>query len=146
MYGEERIIIVITLQYAGDDLYVITGRKRFFEAHKLPEGQSRTIKIKLVRSQHRFAVATQGNVSGTHPNREFSAEYFEVSSGGVVKLEMSAGKFIAKLVKPNQQTEELGPCGSRVFKDKENFTLKETLGFVLKGEPQYFLYYFPKIS
>ena len=91
-------------------------------------------------------MAPESSVSGKQPNREFTAEYFEVCSGGVVKLEKPGRELIARLVKPTQQTEELQHCGSRVLRDRDNFTVKDILGFVLKGEPQYYLYYFPKIS
>ena len=100
--------------------------------------------MQLLKSQHRFGVAPEGSVSGKKPDREFTAEYFEVCSGGVVKLEMPGRELIAKLVKPTQQTEELQHCGSRVLMDRDNFSVKEILGFVLKGEPH--CYYFPKIS
>jgi len=118
----------------GGELYVITGKKLSFDAHKLQPGKIQTIKIKPdMKSKHRFAVAPKGSVSGTQTNREFSAEYFEVCSGGVVKLEMPGRELVARLVKPTQQTEELEHCGSKVLRDRDNFTVKDTLGFVLKG-------------
>ena len=56
----------LTLHYAGDDLYVITGQKLFFEALHVAKGEIKTIKIKpeiqLVKSKHRFAVSPKGSV------------------------------------------------------------------------------------
>ena len=70
-------------------------------------------------------------------NREFSAEYFEASkcSVGDVKIEKTDRELTATLVKGgNQSEEELRKLGAKVFKDKENFTTKDIIGFVLKGE------------
>ena len=71
-------------------------------------------------------------------NKEFSAEYFEASKCGMgdVKIENKGGELTATLIKAEDQPGvELTKLGAKVFKDKENFTAKEILGFVLKGEP-----------
>ena len=120
----------LTLHYAEDDLYVITGQKLFFEAHHVAKGEIKTIKIKPDwRTKHRFAVAPISGVKVVNgDNREFSAEYFEVSSGGDVNIEKTDGKLIASLA-----GEPLTAMNSKVFKDKENFTTKEILSYVTKG-------------
>ena len=76
-------------------------------------------------------------------NKEFSAEYFEASKCGVgdVKIEKTNRELTATLVKGgNQPEEELRKLGAKVFKDKENFTTKDILGFVLKGESKLFVF------
>ena len=96
------------------------------------------------KSKHRFAVAPDSSVRGVGgANREFSAEYFEASKCGVgdVKIEKTNRELTATLVKGgNQPEEELRKLGAKVFKDKENFTTKDILGFVLKGESKLFVF------
>ena len=74
-------------------------------------------------------------------NKEFSAEYFEASKCGLgeVKIQNKGGDLTATLFKSEDESgEELSKLGSKVFKDKENFSVKEILGFVLKGEPYHY--------
>ena len=63
-------------------------------------------------------------------NREFSAEYFEVTNGGdgEVKIEKKGGKLTATL-----SGQQLRKLDAKVFKDKENFTTKEIISYVTKG-------------
>lgn len=116
----------------GDDLYVITGQKLFFEAHHLGNGEIKTIKIKPDwKTKHRFAIAPNSGVKVVNgDNREFSGEYFEVSNGGGgdVKIEKTDGNLTATLA-----GEPLTKLDSKVFKDKENFTTKEMISFVTTG-------------
>ena len=126
--------------YPGGDLYILTGQKLSFEAHHVPVGQNKTIKIKPDwKTKHRFAVAPNSSVRHVDGgNKEFSAEYFEASNCGLgdVRIEIKGGELTATLFKNEDQPgEQLRKLGAKVFKDKENFTAKEILGFVLKGEP-----------
>ena len=72
-------------------------------------------------------------------NREFPAECFEASKCelGEVKIQNKSGDLTATFFKADESGpgEQLDKLDSKVFKDKENFTVKEILGFVLKGEP-----------
>ena len=53
----------LTFPYAGEDLYVITGQKLFFEAYHVPEGEIKMIRIKPDwKTKHRFAVAPKSAV------------------------------------------------------------------------------------
>ena len=62
-------------------------------------------------------------------NREFSAEYFELSSGGDVKIEKRDGQLMTTLA-----GEHLTKLDSKVFKDKENFMTKEIISFVIRRQ------------
>ena len=120
----------LTFPYAGEDLYVITGQKLFFEAYHVPEGEIKMIRIKPDwKTKYRFAVAPNSAVKDVS-GREFSAEYFEVSNGGEgdVNMEKNGGKLTATLA-----GEPLRKLDSKVFKDKENFTIKEIISFVTTG-------------
>merc|ERR1712183_732653 len=116
----------------GDELYILTGQKLFFEAHHVAEGEVKTMTIKPDwRTKLRFSVAPKSGVKVVNgDNREFSAEYFEVSSGGGgdVKIEKKDGKLIA-----TRSGEQLRKLDSKVFKEEENFTTKEIISFVTKG-------------
>ena len=81
------------------------------------------------KTKHRFAVAPKSAVKDVS-GREFSAEYFEVSNGGEgdVNMEKNGGKLTATLA-----GEPLRKLDSKVFKDKENFTIKEIISFVTTG-------------
>ena len=129
--------MTLTLHFVGSDLYLITGQKLFFEAHHVPEGEIKMIKIKPDwKTKYRFAVAPNSGVKVVNgDNREFSAEYFEVSNGGVgdVMIEKKDGKLTAIL-----DEEPLKKLDSKVFKDKENFTTKEIISFVTRGKTKIF--------
>merc|ERR1719382_2163606 len=52
---------------------------------------------------------------------------------GEIQISKTKSKFIAKLVQPSKPGDELRNIGTKLFKDKENWTRKDVLNFVMKG-------------
>ena len=111
----------------GVPLYLITGSKWSFDAYNIPaEGEQ------LIKISNKFGVAQ--NNGETPGNREMTATMFEVLSMGEIQISKTKSKFIAALVQPGKSGDELRNIGTKMFKDKENWTKKDVANFVMKGE------------
>ena len=112
----------------GAPLYVITGSKWSFDAFDIPvEGEQ------LIKISNKFGVAQKAAKTPVG-NREMTATMFEVLSMGEIQISKTKAKFIAHLVQPGKSGDELRNIGTKLFKDKENWTKKDVLSFVMRGE------------